>query len=111
MNAALGAGLIAVGLGAVVAPRTSAVIFGVPVADRSTSAYVRATGARDVILGAIVLASLQDPRALRRVLAWTSLVGLTDAIVLAAARGPRVQHVAHLGGFAALAVAALAVRR
>jgi hypothetical protein len=43
------------------------------------------------------------------VLGWSSLVGLGDALVVASVRGPRPQHVLHLGGFAMLASLALAL--
>lgn len=101
-------GLAALGAGALVAPRVSASQFGIPTRDPAALAFVRAAGARDLALGGIVLASLRDPVMLRRVLGWVSLVGLCDAITLAAARGLRPQHAVHLGGFAALALLALA---
>jgi hypothetical protein len=107
---AIGVGLIAVGGAAVVAPVPSAAMFGLPAADRTAQAYVRATGARDVILGAIVLTSLGDRRALRRILGLTSLIALGDAVTLATMRGPQLQHVGHLGGLALLALAALTTR-
>jgi hypothetical protein len=116
MAPTIGCGLaalfIAIGGGALVAPRFSARQFGVPVADENADAlaFVRATGARDVLLGGLILASLGERAALRRTLAWSSLVGLADAGIVLARRGPRFAHVFHLGGFAALALVALALR-
>jgi hypothetical protein len=101
---------LALGTGAVVAPRFSAGQYGVPSDDRDALAFVRATGARDALLGALILASRGERPALRRTMAWSSLVGLADAGILLARRGPRLQHAVHLGGFAALALAALALR-
>jgi hypothetical protein len=98
-----------IGAGAFIAPKLSAGPFGIPAADPETLAYVRAAGMRDVILGGIVFASLNDRTMLRRVLGWSSLVGLGDALVLASVRGARPQHVLHLGGFAMLASLALAL--
>ena len=97
----------AIGAGAIVAPKLSAGQFGVPTGDPAGLAFVRAAGVRDVILGGIVFASLDDRKMLRRVLGWASIVGLGDALVVASVRGLRPQHVVHLGGFAALAALAL----
>ena len=99
--------LTVIGAGGVLAPKLSTGGFGVPVADPAALAFVRATGMRDVILGAIVFASLGEPKTLRRVLGWSSLIGLGDALAVGSVRGLRPQHVLHLGGFAALALLAL----
>jgi hypothetical protein len=107
LPAALGAALVLVGTGALIAPALASRTFGLPSDDRTAQAYMRAAGARDLILGAIVLGSLRDRPALRRTLAWTSLIGLTDAVAVYAVRGPTVQHVGHVGGFAAVALVAL----
>lgn len=108
----LGALFIAIGSGALAAPRFSARQYGVRLADADADApaFVRAAGARDVLLGGLILASLGERAALRRTLAWSSLIGLIDAGIVLARRGPRFAHVFHLGGFAALALAALALR-
>ena len=98
-----------IGAGGVIAPRLSAGPFGIPASDPAALAYVRAAGLRDVILGGIVFASLDDAKMLRRVLGWSSTVGLGDALVVASVRGLRPQHVLHLGGFAALALLALSL--
>ncbi len=101
---------LAIGGGAVVAPRFSARQYGLPSEDAAALAFVRATGARDALLGGLILASRGDRAGLRRTLAWSSLVGLADAGIVFARRGPQLQHAVHLGGFAALALAALALR-
>ena len=101
--------LVVIGAGGVVAPKPSAAGFGIPIGDPAGLAFVRAAGLRDVILGGIVFASLGEPKTLRRVLGWSSVIGLGDALGLAAVRGLRPQHVLHLGGFAALALLALSV--
>ena len=106
LGKAAGAALITVGGGAVVAPKASAAIFGVPVGGDAL-VFVRAAGARDAILGAIVLTSGDEAGTLRRVLGLTSLIGLSDGFALAALRGPRWQHALHLGGFVALGLLAL----
>ncbi len=99
--------LVVIGAGGVIAPKISAGQFGIPLDDPAALAFVRAAGARDVILGAVMFASLNDAKALRRVLAWSSLLGLADALAVGSVRGLRPQHVVHLGGFAALALLAL----
>lgn len=106
----LGALFIGIGSGALAAPRFAARQYGLPLADADALAFVRAAGARDALLGGLILASLGERAALRRTLAGSSLVGLIDAGIVLARRGPRFAHVFHLGGFAALALAALALR-
>ena len=101
--------MIAVGSGAVLEPLASATMYGLPASDPVASAFVRATGVRDVVLGAILLASLGEPRALRRALGWSAVIAIADAVILAAARGPRPSHAAYLAGGAALALAALTI--
>jgi hypothetical protein len=98
-----------IGGGAVVAPKLSAGPFGLPTSDPTALAFVRAAGMRDVILGGIVFASLDDAKMLRRVLGWSSIVGLGDALAVATVRGLRPAHLLHLGGFAALACLAIAL--
>jgi uncharacterized protein DUF4267 len=98
-----------IGAGAVIAPKHSAGHFGIPAGDPAALAFVRAAGVRDVILGGIVFASLDDRKMLRRVLGWSSIVGLGDAFAVASVRGLRPQHVVHFGGFAVLAALALSL--
>ena len=107
---ATGAAFLALGTGAVIAPQTFSRAFGLPTRDPVALAYVRATGARDAVLGALILASRDDAAGLRRILGFSSVLGAIDAVSVAALRGPRLQHIAHLGGFAALAVAARMMR-
>ena len=105
--AAVATGLSAFGAGAIVAARPSATMFGLTTDDPTALAWVRAAGARDLILGLIILSLLDEPKALRRAVGCTSLVGLADGVMLAASRGLRPSHVFHLGGFAAVAALAL----
>ncbi len=81
---------LGIGAGAVLAPRFSAGQYGLPGTDPTALAFVRATGVRDALLGGLILASLGDRAALRRTLAWSSLVGLADAGIVLARRGPRI---------------------
>ena len=104
-------GLIGVGAAALVAPRTMAAVFGMPTDDPTALAYSRAACLRDAIIGAIVLTTPDEPEALKRVVLWASAIGLLDATLLAATRGPRWQHVLHLGGFLAVALLGLTIAR
>ena len=99
------AGLALFGTGALIAPKTFAGQFGLPTEDPVALAFVRATGARDLVLGALIFASQDDPPSLGRILAFSSLLGLADAFALASVHGLRPQHLVHLGGFVALLVA------
>ena len=107
LSIVVGAGLLAVGAGAVVAPKPFATMFGLPTDDPVAVAYLRATGVRDAVLGGLIFAVLDDPEALRRTLRFSSVIALADAGVVAATRGPRLQHVFHLGGFALFVLASL----
>jgi Domain of unknown function (DUF4267) len=98
-----------IGAGGVIAPRLSAGQFGLPTDDPTGLAFVRAAALRDVILGGIVFASLDEPKTLRRVLGWSSVVGLGDAVAVASVRGLRPAHVLHVGGFLALVALALSL--
>jgi hypothetical protein len=100
-------GLCVVGAGALVMPKTLAAVFGMPTEDATALAYLRATAARDAIIGGILLTTADDPRALRPVLLWSAAIGLVDSVLLAAARGPRPSHALHLGGFVGVALLAL----
>lgn len=102
-------GLIAVGAAALVAPRTMAAVFGMPTGDPIALAYSRAACLRDAVVGGMVLTTPDDPKALRRAVVWASTIGLLDAVLLAATRGPRWQHALHLGGFVAVALLGLTI--
>ena len=106
---AIAVGFTVIGTGGILAPKISARQFGLPTEDASALALVRAVALRDVILGAIVFASLDDRKMLRRVLGWSSIAALGDALAVASVRGLRAQHVLHVGGFAALAALALSL--
>jgi hypothetical protein len=104
----MGAALLAVGASGVLAPKTASGQFGLPVDDANAMAFVRAVGARDMILGALVLAARNDPPSRRRALGFASLAGLADAAAVFSVRGLRPQHVLHVGGFLLLLAAAVA---
>jgi len=91
LASAVGAGFVFVGVGALVAPKRLAAVFGLPSADATALAFVRAACARDLILGG------------------GSLVGLGDAVLVGAVRGIRPQLALHVGGFVVVAALALAM--
>jgi Domain of unknown function (DUF4267) len=103
----IGAALITVGTGAVITPRRLGFVFGLPSEDATAHAFMRAAGGRDAIFGALVLTTPHDSPGIRNLVLWTATIGLFDGLLLAAMRGPRPQHVLHLGGFAALTLLAL----
>ena len=100
----------AIGVGAMVAPKTSSGQYGLLSDDRAALAFVRGMGARDLVIAGLIFSSLGDPAALRRVLGWSSLIGLADGCIVSAVRGPRRGDAVHVAGFAGLVVAALLVR-
>ena len=109
-----GAAFFVIGLGALLAPGMSSVAYGLPTTDRAALALVRAVGARDLVLGIIVLLLLasRNRSALQIVLFVSILAAAGDATAVATGRedaGP--QHLSvHFSGAAALLVAALLVR-
>lgn len=80
---------LGLGAGSFVAPRALAENYGVPAPDETSFAYVRALGARDAVLGLIVLrflmAKARGP--LGATLALSALVGASDFAIVYASRG------------------------
>jgi hypothetical protein len=105
LRVAAAAALIAIGSTALARPRRSSRQFGIGTDHPDAIAFVRALGARDLALGLVLLSV--EGSAGRRALGWTSLLGLCDAAIGLGARGPRPQQLLHVGGFLALALAAL----
>ena len=103
-------GLLAIGSLALLSPSRLSRSYGVPVADPAACAYVRATGARDFIIGCIFGANVYLHDAL--VLFILALAGLAlsladFAIAFTFARGFHSEHVAHLGGAVAFIIIAV----
>ena len=93
--------LVAVGVAALVAPRTSSSQYGIVMDDSRALAFIRAMGVRDVVIG-ILLALLALERS-REGLAWgmfaAALVAVVDfAVVTADRRAAAVPGVTR-GGF------------
>lgn len=94
-------GLIAVGALALVSPRRLARSYGVGVTDAPSFVYVRATGARDLILGIVFAAATYrgDPVALLFLCALGLLLSLADfTLAFTFARSFRSELAAHIGG-------------
>ena len=107
-------GLLAVGILALVSPRRLSRSYGVEVTDRASFVWVRATGARDILLGIVLGATaLLDATTLLLIACAAgfvlSLVDLTLAMTFA--RRLRGEHGAHIvGAIAFLAIVALILR-
>ena len=80
--------LVAIGLGAVVAPRAASSQFGLAVDDPRALGLVRAMGMRDVVVGILLaFVALAQGRYVLGWAMWTSaLIALTDLAVVTAER-------------------------
>jgi hypothetical protein len=100
-------GLIAVGGLALLSPVRLARSYGVGVDDAAARVYVRATGARDVILGVVLgAATFQgEPIALLFLCSMGVVLSLVDfSLAFAFTRQMRSELAAHLGGAAGFIV-------
>lgn len=109
-----GCAFFCIGILALLAPGISSEQYGLPTTDRTALALIRAVGARDLVLGIIVLLLLaaRNRAALELVLGVSILAAAGDAAAVTAGRsdaGPR-QLAVHAGGAAALFVAWRLVR-
>jgi hypothetical protein len=80
--------LVAVGFGALSAPRRSAALYGIVLDDQRALAFIRAMGARDLVIGGLlaVIAFQGRPGPLGWGLCLTAVVALADYIVVTADR-------------------------
>jgi hypothetical protein len=81
--------LMAIGLGALAAPRRSSRAYGLPADDDTSLAYVRALGARDLALGLMFLSAPRERRHLARSAGACALVAATDLTIVGRGRGRR----------------------
>ena len=112
--------LVAVGLYALLAPRGIARHYGVPVEGDRETAYVRATGIRDVAIG-VILAAVAYFHAIPLLIVVAALgivVSIADLWVVARHGGghrPHAAHAVHASGIVAfvlvIAMALFAVGR
>lgn len=111
---ALAVGRIAIGAGLVLAPRLAASGWiGADGRRDGTSVLARAVGARDVLLGAMVLHTIDRPEVAPR---WLSATAACDAVDFAAALSvrdelPRVRGALGMAVAGGAAVAGLALSR
>lgn len=109
-----GLALLGVGIGALVAPAFSSSQYGLPTTERLALALIRAIGARDIVLGTLVLVLLAqgDRGALALVLLVSIIAALADACAVATGRSaaPPRTYVVHIGGGIAFLAAYALVR-
>ncbi len=96
---------VAIGLGALSAPRSSSRGYGLPAGDATSLGYVRALGARDLALGLVLLSLPDEPRVLARSVASCTVVAAADLLIIAAKSGRKAwkSSLTHLLGAACLA--------
>ena len=80
--------LVGLGLGGLAAPRRFAALYGIVLDDERALAFIRAMGARDVVIGALlaVIAAQRRNAPLGWALCLTALVAVADYVVVAADR-------------------------
>jgi uncharacterized protein DUF4267 len=80
--------LVAVGVGALAAPRRSATLYGIALDDERALAFVRAMGARDLVIGGLlgVIAWPRPDGPLGWGLCLTAVVAVVDYVVVTADR-------------------------
>ena len=110
--------LFAVGFGALSAPRRSAALYGILLDDQRALAFIRAMGARDLVIGGLlaVIALQRRGAALGWALCLTAAVAFVDYVVVTgdrrAARVGRLARavdapVLHAAGAVALVIAGM----
>jgi hypothetical protein len=105
---AIGAGRIAIGVGALLATRPALKALGFAETDTAGLALGRIAGGRDVALGLLTLAAREDRKALRLVALAAAAVDASDAVTFSvAARDPAARR-AGIGGVVSGSAAAIA---
>jgi hypothetical protein len=88
LSAVIIASLVALGFGALSAPRRWAALYGIVLDDRRALAFIRAMGVRDLVIGGLLAVIAYQRR--REVLGWglclTAVVALVDYVVVTADR-------------------------
>ena len=104
---------IAIGIAALVAPKTSSEQYGLPTTQGYALAFVRALGGRDLALGLILLAAVltKSHAAILFTLSFSAMIALIDASLVMRERGIAAQKslVTHTIGAVGCIVASLAV--
>jgi hypothetical protein len=88
LSAVIIVSLVAVGLGALAAPRRGAALYGIVLDDQRALAFIRAMGARDLVIGGLlaVIAFQRRGEPLAWSLCLTALVALADYVLVTADR-------------------------
>jgi hypothetical protein len=88
LSAVIIVSLVAVGVGALSAPRRSAALYGIVLDDQRALAFIRAMGARDLVIGGLlaVIAFQRREGPLGWGLCLTAVVALADSVVVTADR-------------------------
>jgi hypothetical protein len=88
LSAVIIVALVTIGFGVLAAPRRSAAMYGIVLEDSRALAFIRAMGARDLVIGGLlaVIASQRRPEPLGWSLCLTAFVALADYIVVTADR-------------------------
>ena len=105
-------GLIAVGVAALLAPGFAATLYGVDAITLSARVFVRAAGARDVAIGAILiglLARRSDTGSLGIAVLGATLVPIFDAVSVLQASGVQLALILHAGSILPMMVLAIAL--
>ena len=104
-------GLIGIGAAALVAPRRALQQYGILLDDPRALAFIRAMGARDLVIGVLLLLLAAAGR--REILAWgmavSALIALVDYAVVSAAGARAAARALHAIGGIAVLVAALVI--
>jgi Domain of unknown function (DUF4267) len=84
LSAAIIGSLVAIGFGALVAPSRSATLYGIVLDDERALAFVRAMGARDLVIGGLLAVIALERRGapLGWALCLTAAVALVDCVVV-----------------------------
>jgi hypothetical protein len=80
---------LGLGAGALVAPRALSRNFGLPVDDAAGAAYVGSLGARDAVLGLLVLTFwyTENRAALEATVGFSAIAGASDFVLVSRVRG------------------------
>lgn len=108
VSAASGLGRIAIGIGLALAPRLALRTLGFGEPSGETIVVSRLAGGRDIVVGALTIAALDDPRRLQRASLASAAVDAGDALTFVAALGEDGTRQAALRGLGAAVPATVA---
>lgn len=108
LSIAMGLGRVALGASMFAAPRWMLTTQGFSELPAAALAVTRLAGIRDMVIGAQVLAALEDEAALRRAHLWCAAADAGDAAAFTALLAGGTENRAALVGFAAAGPATIA---